>query len=209
LSFLRGEIEALVDGLWACSPERLGSLHQEVLALGKLVDDLYTLSISDLGAMSYRWAPVDLAELLGEVASGVAARFQDKGMALRLPQTAGSHLRLSGDAARLRQLFSNLLENSWRYTDPGGVCEIRWHKDKQRAQIEIHDSAPSVPAPALPQLFERLYRVDASRSREHGGAGLGLAICKNIVEAHNGDISAHDSPLGGLCIRLEFPLTPF
>lgn len=208
LSILRGEIEALLDGIRQATPERLRSLHAETLALGKLVDNLYELSLSDLGAMHYRFAPVDLAALLTDAAAGFAARFQDKGIALRLPELAQRDLTVSGDAQRLRQLFANLLENACRYTDAGGRCEIALARTKTAAIAEIRDSAPGVPKEALARLFDRFYRADASRSREHGGAGLGLAICQNIVDAHGGRIAAAASPLGGISIRVEIPLLP-
>ena len=110
------------------------------------------------------------------------------------------------DARRLYQLFSNLAENSCRYTNDGGFCEITLYRTKQTAMITFQDSAPSVPPAALPKLFERLYRVEKSRSRELGGAGLGLAICKNIVEAHGGTILAYQSQYSGLSVQVELPL---
>lgn len=204
LAILRGEIEALQDGIREFSPERLRSLHAEVLGLSKLVDDLYELSLYDLGALQYRMETVDLGDLLEETAAGFRARFADRGIRLDGPQPAC--LMISGDSRRLRQLFSNLLENSCRYTDPGGVCEIRLGQEDGRAVAEFRDSAPGVPEEALARLFERLYRVDKSRSRELGGAGLGLAICRNIVEAHGGDIQAFPSSCGGLGIRVALPL---
>jgi two-component system sensor histidine kinase BaeS len=112
---------------------------------------------------------------------------------------------LNGDARRLVQLFSNLLENSFRYTEKGGRCEVRVEAATDSIIARVDDSQPGVPEAAMGQLFERLYRVEGSRSRQHGGAGLGLAICRNIVEAHGGSISARPSPLGGLQVRVEFP----
>ena len=111
------------------------------------------------------------------------------------------------DRERLHQLFANLLENSLKYTDAGGKLIIRLSCHDGQAAIDFEDSAPGVPEEELDRLFERLYRVEGSRSRTSGGAGLGLAICKNIVEAHDGTISAHQSPFGGLLIRITFPVT--
>jgi two-component system sensor histidine kinase BaeS len=115
------------------------------------------------------------------------------------------------DGDRLSQLYRNLLGNTLRYTETGGKLEI--HISQQRNEslqnelvVCFQDSAPSVPESELPRLFERFYRVDTSRNRSLGGAGLGLAICRNIVEAHEGRISAQASPLGGLSIRIELPL---
>ena len=111
-----------------------------------------------------------------------------------------------GDPDRLRQMFRNLLENSARYTDPGGRVRVAARRDGERVVVEFEDSAPGVPPEALPQLFERFYRVDESRSRANGGSGLGLAICRSIAAAHDGDIAASPSPLGGLRIAVSLPV---
>jgi two-component system sensor histidine kinase BaeS len=111
-----------------------------------------------------------------------------------------------GDADRLRQLFANLLENSLRYTDPGGGVRIVQAVQDGRVRVTVEDSAPGVPDESLPKLFDRLYRVDPSRSRETGAAGLGLAICAGIVKAHDGTIMARHSPLGGVAIDIELSL---
>ncbi len=182
LAILRGEIEALLDGIRQNSPERMQSLHGEVLTLGKLVDDLYELALSDLGALDYRREPLDLAGIVADTSAGFQHRFADKG--LKLFNQVKGPLPLTGDPRRLQQLFTNLLENSQRYTDPGGRLEIRLEASKDGYQLLLEDTPPAVPDQALPQLFARLFRVDKSRSRALGGAGLGLAICRNIVEAH-------------------------
>lgn len=208
LAILRGEIEALLDGVRQLSPQRLQSLHGEVLGLGKLVDDLYELALSDLGALDYKRETLDLAEVIDETVEGFRRRFAAKG--LQLVNRVQGPLPLTGDSRRLQQLFTNLLENSQRYTDPGGRLEIDLDSVKGEAadgcyQLLLQDTAPDVPAQALPRLFERLYRVDKSRSRSLGGAGLGLAICRNIVAAHGGHIEAADSTLGGLALRIRLP----
>lgn len=203
LTVLRGEIEALLDGIRQPTPERIASLHGEVLALGKVVEDLYELSLSDLGALSYRREILDLSEVLSEALDTYRPRFEDKSIALE--QHLAQPLPLLGDRQRLMQLFTNLLENSYRHTDAGGHCRIRLSATEDRVTLALEDSPPEVPKEALEHLFERLYRVDASRSREHGGAGLGLAICRNIVEAHHGVIEAETSGLGGLLIRVQLP----
>jgi two-component system sensor histidine kinase BaeS len=110
-----------------------------------------------------------------------------------------------GDAERLRQLLTNLLSNSLRYTDSGGTLQVSLTTGAECVLLRFSDSVPDVPEEALERLFERLYRVEGSRSRAHGGAGLGLALCKTIVEAHDGTITASQSDLGGLEITITFP----
>lgn len=203
LTVLRGEIEAMQDGVRPLSVEGVASLHAEVLSLGKLVDDLYELSLSDLGALDYRREPVSLAEIVVSAVETHRHRFEDKGVALTLGPMRPAVVY--GDRRRLGQLLGNLLENSVRYTDAGGRCEVGLEATATTSVVTIDDSAPGVPVELHDRLFERLYRVEGARTREHGGAGLGLAICRNIVEAHGGRIAALASPLGGLRIRMELP----
>jgi two-component system sensor histidine kinase BaeS len=113
---------------------------------------------------------------------------------------------LSADPQWLSQCFRNLISNTLRYTDRGGRLRLSVARTGDTLALDFEDSAPGVSEADLPHLFERLFRVEASRSRAHGGAGLGLAICRNIVEAHGGRISASASPLGGLWIRAELPV---
>ena len=206
LSVLRGELEALQDGVRDPTPERVQSLHGEVLSLTKLVEDLYELSLSDAGAMNYHKDNINVTDIVLETQQNFVARFANRGIVLREISNPQIELPVFADKRRLQQLFSNLAENSCRYTHEGGFCEITLYRTKKTAMITFQDSAPGVPPASLPKLFDRLYRVEKSRSRELGGAGLGLAICKNIVEAHGGTILAYQSQYGGLSIQVEFPL---
>lgn len=205
LAILRGEIEALLDGIRQPSPQTIQSLHGEILRLGRLVDDLYQLSLHDLGALSYRKVRLDLAEVLDEAAALFRPEFGVRGISLVEEIGAEEGAILPGDPERLRQLFSNLLDNALKYTDPGGTLLLRLERRPDALVVDFQDSAPGVPDAALEKLFDRLYRVDGSRSRSSGGAGLGLAICRTIVEAHGGSIAARHSPRGGLWVRIEFP----
>ena len=111
-----------------------------------------------------------------------------------------------GDADRLQQLFSNLLENTLRYADSPGTLQIWQKHTENRWILFFEDSGPGVPAEALERVFDRLYRVDKSRSRMQGGSGLGLSICKSIVNALGGEIRAVNAASGGLRIEIELPL---
>lgn len=205
LAVLRGEIEALQDGVRPQSPQALASLHGEVLQLARLVDDLYQLSLSDLGALNYRKEPLDLVEVADQVVEALRPRFDQKEIALELELPPTGKALFHGDRARLNQLLTNLLENSLKYTDPGGRLAFHLGCSSGRIVIDLEDSAPGVSTTDLERLFERLYRVEGSRSRATGGAGLGLSICRNIVEAHGGTITADHSSLGGLWIKIELP----
>ena len=207
VAVLRGEIEALLDGIRTVTTERIRSLHGETLRLNRLVEDLYQLSLSDLGALTYRKEPLDPADLLKRVVETYRPAFQEKGLGFSLHlSTTQKQPLVYGDGERLFQLFANLAENSLRFTDPGGEIQITLSPDDSRVRIEFQDSPPGVPEAEWGRLFDRLYRLEGSRSRASGGAGLGLAICKTIVEAHSGTISAQASPLGGLLVRISLPV---
>jgi len=207
LSILRGEIEAMQDGVRTATPQAIGSLHGEVIRLSRLVNDLYDLSLSDLGALAYSKADTELAEALCQALDLYRPDYADKGISLEADLPPGTAYPLFADSERLHQLFSNLLENSLKYTDTGGRLRVFVERDGGTATVHFQDSGPGVPEGDLGKLFDRLYRVDSSRSRESGGAGLGLSICRSIVEAHAGTIAAFPSPLGGLWVKIEFPMS--
>ena len=206
LSILRGEIEAIEDGVRQVTPESIHSLHCEVLGLSQLVDDLYQLSLSDLGALTYRKTTVNLGAVLNDLIDRFAPRLSERKIELVGKVVADPQWKLSADRERLVQLFTNLLENSCRYTDPGGRIELRMRLRSGWLIVDLEDSAPGIPEAAYDRLFERLYRVDASRNRRQGGAGLGLSICKSIVEGHDGTITAAASRLGGIRITVGLPV---
>lgn len=207
LSILRGEIEALQDGVHAATPQAIGSLHGEVIRLSRLVNDLYDLSLSDLGALTYSKAEADLAEALRQAVDLYRPEYADKGIVLEADLPTGTAYPIFADSERLHQLFSNLLENSLKYTDSGGKLNVSVEHDVGKATVHFQDSGPGVPESDMEKLFDRLYRVDSSRNRETGGAGLGLSICRSIVSAHEGTIAAFPSPLGGLWVKIELPMS--
>ena len=204
LGVLNGELEALEDGVRPLDAAALQTLKGEVLMLHKLVDDLYELSLADVGALAYRKADLDLREIIDETAGAFGERLRSSGLQLQL-ELPGGPLPAFGDARRLRQLFANLFENSCRYTDAGGALRLQARSEGRRHLVDLHDSAPGVRSDQLPRLFERFFRGEASRCRASGGAGLGLSICQRIVLAHEGRIEARPSPLGGLWLRVELP----
>src|SRR5690606_11840488 len=158
----------------------------------------------DAGALSYRMEPLDLAALAHRVVDGLRDRYARAGIDLHVD--ARREHWVQGDERRLEQLLSNLLENTLRYTDAPGRARVTVETlSRAGVRLIVEDSAPGVSAEVLPRLFERLFRVEGSRSRAHGGAGLGLAICRHIVQAHGGTARAVASPLGGLRLEFDFP----
>lgn len=202
LTVLQGELQALQDGIRPLDAAALDSLAAETAQLARQVDDLYALALSDRGGLAYRFEPCDLAALIGGLVARHAGAFERAGLTLAatLPEHA-PHPRI--DPARLEQLVGNLLSNALRHTDAGGRVELRLAAQADGWRLQLDDSAPAVDPAELPKLLDRHYRA---RSARGDGAGLGLAICRNIAEAHGGALALAASPLGGLSVRLDLPL---
>jgi two-component system sensor histidine kinase BaeS len=202
LSILRGELEAIEDGIRPMNKTSIQSLVAEVKRLGKLVEDLYQLSLSDLGALNYVKEPLDLYELIQNVATFFTQRFNEHNIDISF-HIDNQAAMIFGDEKRFFQLFSNLFENTVRYTDAGGQLEIYCSCENNQIRVKLEDSKPAVSDEQLTRLFDRLYRVEASRNRASGGAGLGLSIVKAVADAHNATIISSHSSLGGLAVTLE------
>ena len=205
LAVLRGEIEALQDGIRNVSPETIDSLHAEVLHLSGIVNDLHLISEAESHAMTLKPVPLDPVDILRKTLARFEPRLRQKAISIDDHLSSCAPAPIMGDAERLSQVFANLFENTLRYADSPGTLTLAASQAQDRVHLEIADSGPGVPPSALDRLFDRLYRVDTARTRETGGSGLGLSICKSIVEAHQGTITAENGPSGGLRIMMSFP----
>ncbi|MEJ1356184.1 MAG: ATP-binding protein [Candidatus Sedimenticola sp. (ex Thyasira tokunagai)] len=204
LALLRGEIEAMQDGIRPLDSGQLERLHSSVMQLSSLVDDLYDLALADAGALSYRKERLDLADILTQAASTAEQSMTVKHLSFHME--IPDQLPLFADAQRIRQVIDNLLKNSHRYTAKGGNIVLSAWREGDYVSFKVEDSAPGVSSEILPRLFDRFYRGEISRNRASGGAGLGLSICRKIVEAHHGKIIANTSPLGGLQVQVTLPM---
>ncbi|MGD8940829.1 MAG: ATP-binding protein [Gammaproteobacteria bacterium] len=205
IAVLRGEIEALQDGVRECSKDNLDSLHLEILHVNQIIEDLYQLSMSDIGALDYKKEDVDLSKALDDAVNSYKETLKQQNICLNIDMNSCGATKIFADPQRLYQLFTNFMQNTLRYTNPDGELEIWCEKSDKHITINWRDSAPGVSDELLPQLFVRLFRTEESRCRQTGGAGLGLSICKNIVDAHDGEISVQHSPLGGLWFITKLP----
>ncbi len=186
LTNMRGELESLQDGVRAFDRARVDSLHAEVLALGALVDDLQDLALADAGQMALELAPLDLCSLARFVVR--AAEGAATAAGVTLATDGDGAVSVKGDGRRLAQVVTNLVQNALAHTPEGGTITVSVRAHERGARLEVRDTGEGIPPDALPFVFERFYRVDPSRSRATGGAGLGLAIARKIVEAHGGRI---------------------
>ena len=204
ISILKAELEALKDGIRPLTQAAVTSLYEEVQRLGRLVQDLHDLTLADMGAVRYRFEEEDLADCVRHVLNRGAPMLAQADIFLTSDLCDTAPVR--ADADRLTQLLDNLLQNTLRYTDSPGTLHVSLQRENDRYVLRWCDSAPGVPEAALPHLFDRFYRADASRNRALGGSGLGLAIAAAIARAHGGEIGASASPAGGLCVELRLPV---
>ena len=208
LTVLRGEIEALVDGVRPLNAGALTSLQEDTLRLGALVDDLHFLAMADLQSMPCRFDNVDAVEIVQGTLQRHTVAAAEAGLQLGWAKGRPEAIEVRWDARRIEQVLNNLIQNSLRYTDAPGRIVIDLKSTPGCVQLTVEDSAPGLAPQDLSRIFEPLFRADAARSRHNGGSGLGLAISAAIVHAHGGLISAHASPLGGLRIEVDLPLQP-
>jgi heavy metal sensor kinase len=224
LTVLRGEIEvALRNPRDPAEYQRvLMSVLEEVESMARLVDDLLLLSRADAGALRWGAGPVEMDRLVEEVAKEGEILGRGKQVQVKIQEL--EPLVIQGDGQRLKQLLRNLVDNGVKYAPPGGQVsltlravkgeapepnskfEIPNSKSPDWAEIEVRDTGIGIPPEALPRIFERFYRVDPARSRETGGAGLGLCIAKTIAEAHGGSIGAESTPGSGSTFTVRLPL---
>jgi len=213
LAVMRGELEAMLDGVRELNATNVGSAHQEVLHLQRLVEDLYQLTSSDLGndevaEMSYQKQELDFAVLLEDDLERFQPLISKAGLSFNFVNhitEQGEEAWLQGDASRLSQLVHNLVNNSIKYTHSPGTLVADLALKNDVIIFTLMDSAPSVKEHELDKIFDHLYRAEQSRNRKTGGSGLGLAICKKIAQSHGGELTASLSDLGGIKMTLCLP----
>jgi heavy metal sensor kinase len=206
LTVIKGELQELTRASHLTKGdvrERVGSVLEEVARLEHLVSGLLVLSRLDAGETQSDWVNVDLAELASNTAEHMRLMAEDRGIEIDL--SALRKAVILGDRARLKQIIVNLLDNAIRFTPRGGCVTLRTASDDSGAVLEISDTGVGIPAASIAQVFDRFFRVDAARSREDGGAGLGLSIVKSICTAHGAEIDVESLINNGSSFRVRFP----
>ena len=203
---IQGYLEAVKDGLLEPNEETIDTIHQQALQLGRLVEDLRLLAQAEGGALHLDLEPDSLTEVARGTVEGARARAETNGIELRYEESMPLPLVVM-DRSRIAQVIGNLLDNAIQHTREGGIVTVSAGLGQNgEAVVRVADQGEGIPEEALPMVFERFYRVDPSRARTTGGAGLGLTIAKRLVEAHGGEISA-ESVLGeGSTFSFTLPL---
>lgn len=205
LAVQRAHLEAIEDGVYPLTLESLGSIEEQNRLLTRLVEDLQTLAMADAGQLDLQITPTDFPDLIRRVAS----RYQ--------PQAAEKHIEIGLtlnedcpplliDSQRIQQILHNLLSNAFRYSPDGGEIILTLDCQNNQVSLTVRDSGPGIPQDALPNIFERFYRADKSRSRIEGGSGLGLSIARKLAQAHGGDLTVTNHPDGGAIFTLTLPI---
>jgi heavy metal sensor kinase len=208
LTVIKGELQETVADAKCPAPvrDRIGSVLEEVARLEHLVSGLLVLSRLDAGDAQREWLDVNLGELAASTADQMHLVAEDRGVQLKA--SISSTLIVRGDRGRLKQVIVNLLDNAIKFTPRGGEVILHTERRDGSGVMEVRDSGIGIPAEALTRVFDRFYRADESRSREIGGAGLGLSIVRSICSAHGAEIEVDSTPGQGSCFRLKFMLSP-
>lgn len=209
LSIIRGNLEALLDGVHPLTEENIASVLDEVLLLGRLTDDLRELALAEAGQLVLQREHIDLPDLIQRICAGLEPIMQERGIALSVSSPDGIPTVLA-DRQRLSQIFHNLLSNAMRHTPAGGQIRITANGDDDSAfvSVTVADTGSGIDPSDLPSIFDRFHRGDSARRREYGGTGLGLSIVKQFVEAHGGQIEVTSALGVGSTFVLTLPAAP-
>jgi signal transduction histidine kinase len=207
LTVIKGSMEGLMDGVLAPDAATLERVYRQADRLERLVNDLQELNRIDEGVLALNLRTIDLNQSLGDIIQTMAINFKNKGVTL-LTKFTEEPLMVNADEDRLQQVMMNLLVNALRCTSSGGSVTVSTVSAGEVAEVSVLDTGIGIPAEHLPHVFERLYRVEDSRSRQEGGSGLGLTIASKLIEAQGGRIWAESGGVNqGADFRFTLPVT--
>jgi signal transduction histidine kinase len=206
LTNIRGYLEALRDGVARPNARMIDSLHEEALLLNRLIDDLQDLALAEAGQLRLQREPADLGAVVEQALSAARPRIEAKGVSCDHELPPGLPM-VAIDAERVGQVLRNLLNNALTHTPAGGVISVLAQVEGPGdiVAVSVCDTGCGIAADDLPLIFERFYRADRSRNRATGGAGLGLTIVRQLVEAHGGSVRVTSEPGLGSCFTFTLP----
>ncbi len=207
LSVLRGRLEGMMDGVYPPNETNIAQALEETYLLERLVDDLRLLTLAETRQLHFEMKETDLVELTTKTIGVFDPQAASKNVSISLDKDLPK-LTVTIDPQRIEQVIGNLIGNALRYVPDDGFIKIQLVKKTNSAEIIVSDNGSGVKTEDLPFIFDRFWRGEKSRARASGGAGLGLAICKQLVEAQGGKISAANRPEGGLQVTVSIPFTP-
>jgi signal transduction histidine kinase len=206
LHIIQGNLEGILDHVYEPTEEHISATLDEAQALARLVEDLRTLSLAEAGQLDLVREPIDVAELLADVCTSFSGQAEFAGIDLRLQIEGGEPLVVDGDMGRLDQVLGNLLSNALRYTPNEGTIALQAERAEDRVRIRVTDTGSGIPPEDLAYIFDRFWKGDRSRTRQHGaGSGLGLAIARQLVHAHGGTIQVESAVGKGTTFTIELP----
>jgi signal transduction histidine kinase len=214
LHIIQGNLEGILDGVYQPTPEHIEATLEETRQLARLVDDLRTLSLAESGELPLVCEPVDIPDLLADVATSFSGQAEELGIEVRvasckLPvgdRTGSDLLEVQGDVGRLDQVLSNLVGNALRHTPQGGCVTLAAEAVDGAVRISVADTGEGIAAADLPFIFDRFWRGDRARTHTEGtGSGLGLSIANQLVKAHGGEIQVTSEPGRGTTFVIVLP----
>jgi signal transduction histidine kinase len=199
LSVIRGSLEGIADGMYEADEARIAAVLEQARLMGRLLEDLQTLSTAEAGALRLTREPTDLEAVVADVVAAFAPRAAASGV--QLATSVGASPEVAVDPSRIRQVLENVVSNAVRHTPAGGTVTIGLSRRDDEIELTVSDTGPGIAAEELESIFDRY-----ARSADSGGSGLGLAIARSLVEAHGGSIEAESPPGGGATVRVRLPV---
>jgi two-component system, OmpR family, sensor histidine kinase BaeS len=218
LQIIQGNLEGLVDGVYQPTPDHLEATLAETRLLARLVEDLRVLSQAEAGQLPMQWEAIDVGELLNDVATSFSGQAQAAAVNLVVDTPGGPAtqeitgtpaLQLRGDYGRLEQVLGNLLANAIRHTPEGGTVTLHGGQGPKGVRLVVADTGEGIAPEDVPYVFDRFWRADRARTHGEGtGSGLGLAIARQLIQAHGGTIEVQSTLSRGTTFTIDLPATP-
>ena len=207
LSIIQGNLEAWQDGVVSPTPEAIAPVHEEAVLLSRLITDLRDLSLAEAGQLSLSRERTDISSLARSVVTAYRERADSHRIDILLDIPEASLPPVDIDPMRIRQVLRNVLDNAIRHTPHGGAISLSGRESNGFVRVDVSDTGSGISAEDLPRVFEHFYKVDPARERSRSGSGIGLAIVKQVVEAHGGSVAVQSELGKGSVFSFTLPVS--